>query len=321
MKTTIIRVSLFILFSSLLSCSRINESEILETSDKFFSFIDQKDYKAAYELLSKKDKEVMDADSFFIFCHKTENVEKSKISEYLIDLIEEMQEVSTHIQRNNGGYHVSRIQRLPDIKLINETNDKPDDPVSFFKTYNELKTQGKIPTMVDSSRTIRVLKEKGNPVVSIGLPEYAVYISLMNNIIEKDLSTIRIDPIRLEIDGKYADFTYDIKNNNKFELEMVSCRMFVDDKLINDSVLLLDNIPAHSKKTITEFILFEYNVESALKSNFIWGNQIKIIPDYVSFVGEYYNEKHQILMKESGFDGFTFSKLTALQSLLEKLFN
>ncbi len=92
---------LICIFLLTFSCS--HEKAVLEISDNYFSHIDQRDYKAAYELLSQSDKQIMDADSFYVFCFNQEGLHGSHEFKVYSQISEDFKKESTVIESIKNG--------------------------------------------------------------------------------------------------------------------------------------------------------------------------------------------------------------------------
>lgn len=319
MRNNLTKIIAFITCLSISNCS--NEKEVLEVANNFFSLIDQKDYRAAYQLLSKHDKQAMDADSFHVFCYRQEGLSNQEDFELYSTITEDFQKVKTLIQPNQESTFVlAQILRIPDFQLIAKTMEDIEKAEEFFEFYKKMKAQGTIPTKLDSSRTIKVSKENGQFVVSLGLSEYAKYDSILKTIEEENLSKIFITPILIKIynpNGVTLPYLkYQIENRHSRDVGSVTCALYVDGTLVDNDIYFYEGVKAGKKEVRDDYVTIDDKSKLLVHSSKkIERSRIKIVPRSVYFDSAYNNDKKKLAMEKSGFEGFHFFKLSALTNL------
>lgn len=280
----------------IISCS--NDKKAIKVAHDFFTCIDNKDYKSAYQYISSSDKSYYtDVDSFYLAYY---NHDKNIIR------ITEPEVIDTYVEcKENDTLLIRRIQKIPEYELILKLKDKNEETIEFINNFH---LKGAIPTKLDSSRFVHVIKEAGKFVVSMSLDKYSKAMEVYDSMKNKFFSQIKISPKYLIIENRSSLYdilklNLDIINESDYRIEQINYIIKINGKTYGeeekDYLYIVKKVDPHSDSinVIHENILVGDNFNELFNDAYSYQKKRKI------FINK---DRLQLLIKDVFFESYDY---------------
>lgn len=290
-----ILISIFLLSFLFTACTQ--KRKVNEVANKIITYSKVKDFKNIYPLLSKKERESITLDSFYI-----ENFRRYEE----LDSMGTLKLINSYVSKmSDDEYLFNQVVEIPDFSLIYKIKEEKENIKDLIKRMIK---SNSLPYTIDTFK-LKFVKENGEFKYSPGYYNRLRYLrildSLKNDFFSKSVK-INADKLVLKkynyINVRFAELYATIKNISPCKIRSIYCDLKISGKIYqgrySGSIFFSLNLESNEQKLDKAYILDEIKellfVEYYPEKNIIKGDQIEILVKDIYFNDKCDDEKYKL---------------------------